>query len=114
VTQAFNAGRVAPYAGRRIALATMHGKDSAIAPPLRLRVGADLVVPVGLDTDALGTFTGEIERKGTMREVAIAKARLGMVATGLQLGLASEGSYGPHSSVPFMAAGVELLALVDD
>ena len=34
------------------------------------------VVPaVGLDTDLLGTFSGEIPRQGTMLEVAVRKAR---------------------------------------
>lgn len=104
----------APYAGRRIALATMHEKDKIIAPPMRDRLGAELVVPAGLNTDALGTFSGEIKRQGTMGEVAIAKARLGMAATGLKFGLASEGTYGPHPQIPFIATGIELLVLVDD
>jgi hypothetical protein len=92
----------------------MHVKNLAIEPAMRIRLGAELIVPAGIDTDALGTFSGEIPRNGTMREVAIAKARMGMVATGLRLGLASEGTYGPHPSIPFAAAGTELLVLVDD
>ncbi len=103
-----------PLTGRRAALATMHGKERAIAPPLERAVGLRLVVPPRLDTDSLGTFSGEIPRPGPMRETAIAKARLGMEAATLDLGLASEGSYGPHPDIPFVAAGVELLVLVDD
>ena len=86
----------APYAGRRIALATMHAKERAIAPPILKELGAELVVPEQIDTDALGTFSGEIERQGTMGEVAVRKARLGMAATDLKIGVASEGTYGPH------------------
>ena len=71
-------------------------------------------MPPELDTDILGTFTGEIERHGTPREVALRKARLGMSATGASLGLASEGSFGPHPSVPLVPADHELLAFVDD
>lgn len=67
----------------------------------------------GIDTDKLGTFTGEISRIGTMREVAIAKARLGIGATGIPIGIASEGSYGPHPSIPFISCGIELMLLVD-
>ena len=33
---------------------------------------------------------------------------------GLALGLASEGSYGPHPVVPFVPSGLELLVLVDE
>jgi len=104
----------APYAGRRIALATRHGKEAALGAALREGLGAELVVPPELDTDALGTFSGEVARPGTMVEVAVAKARLAMAATGLPLGLASEGSYGPHPDIAFLGAGLELLTLVDD
>ncbi|WP_454654052.1 DUF6671 family protein [Bosea beijingensis] len=95
-------------------LATMHGKEAAIAPVLLERLGLALSTAPDLDTDALGTFTGEIPRAGAMRDAAVAKARLGMGATGLPIGIASEGSYGPHPHVPLMAGGIEILVLVDD
>lgn len=95
-------------------LATMHGKEAVIAPAFRDALGLIVQTATGLDTDALGTFTGEIPRMGTMREAAIAKARLGMAASGLPIGLASEGSYGPHPQIPFVLGGVELMVLVDD
>jgi len=94
-------------------LATMHGKQAAVAPALRAQLGLEVVVPQGVDTDALGTFTREVARRGTMEETAIAKARLGMALTGLPLGLASEGSYGPHPAFPLVPGGLELLVLVD-
>jgi hypothetical protein len=103
-----------PYEGRRAALASMHRKEVGVAPPFRDHHGLTLVVPPGIDTDALGAFTGEVPRRGTMRETAVAKARLGMEATGLPLGLASEGSYGAHPLLPFARGGMELLVLVDD
>jgi hypothetical protein len=49
-----------------------------------------------------------------MLEVATRKARLGMSAMGAQLGLASEGSFGPHPAIPYIPAGLELLVFVDD
>lgn len=104
----------APYAGRTIALATMHEKDRAIAPAIKRELHARLLVPGDIDTDTLGTFCGEIARVGAMGEVAISKARLGMAKAGLSIGLASEGSYGPHPQIPFVAAGMELIVLVDD
>jgi hypothetical protein len=103
-----------PYAGRRIALATMHEKDRAVAPALQSVLGALVVVPPGLNTDSLGTFSGEVARPGSMRETALQKARMGMEACGLGVGLASEGSYGPHPYMPFVPGGVELMVLVDD
>lgn len=103
-----------PYVGRSAVLATMHRKEQAIAPALIAILGLLVVPAPGLDTDRLGTFAGEIPREGTMLEVAVRKARLGMSATGLPLGIASEGTFGPHPAIPFMPAGMELLVFVDD
>jgi hypothetical protein len=102
------------YAGRTAVLATKHGKELAVAPALHVVAGLLVAVPPGIDTDRLGTFTGEVERRGDMLHPAIAKARLAMAAAGSTLGLASEGSFGPHPAAPFLAAGQELMVLVDD
>lgn len=37
-----------------------------------------------------------------------------MTATGLPIGIASEGAHGPHPHIPFVPGGVELMLLVDD
>lgn len=100
-----------PYAGRRATLTTLHGKERAVVPPLA-RLGLALTT-VRLDTDALGTFTGEVERRDTPRATVLAKARLGLGVTGTSLGLATEASFGPHPAVPFAAAHEELLAFID-
>lgn len=92
----------------RVALGTMHGKAAAIAPPLA-RLGIALTVPGGLDTDRFGTFTGEVPRAGSMVEAARAKALAAIAATGLPVGLASEGAYGAHAVIPFLPQGRELL-----
>lgn len=102
------------YQGATAALATMHGKEIAIAPAMRAQLGLNVITPPDLDTDVLGTFTGEISRVGTMRDVAIRKARLGMRISGLKIGIASEGSFGPHPHIPFFRAGLELMVFVDD
>lgn len=92
----------------------MHGKEAAIANVLLERLGLVVTVARDIDTDALGTFTGEIPRAGSIRDAAIAKAKLGIAATGLPIGIASEGSYGPHPHLPFVAGGIELLVMVDE
>ena len=102
------------YQGRIAALATKHAKERALAWPLARALGLSLRVPAGIDTDLLGTFTGEIPREGTPAEVVRRKARLGMEAAKLPIGMASEGSFGPHPMMPFLAAGYELLVFVDD
>lgn len=106
-------GAHATYHGRVAALATCHGKEAGIGPPLLQWTGLLLAVPEGIDTDLLGTFTGEVPRPASMAETARRKAALGMTASGLPLGLASEGSFGPHPVVPFLAAGQELLLFRD-
>lgn len=92
-------------------LATRHGKLELIAPALA-RIGYALRA-VDVDTDALGTFSGEVPRPGPPRDVAVAKARLAMDASGVKVGVASEGTVGPSPLVPFANADVELVVLVD-
>ncbi len=91
----------ARYAPGRVAPATKHRKELALAPAFREHLQATLVVP-NLDTDALGTFSGEVPREGTALETAPRKCRLGMQAADLPRGLASEGSLGPHPLIPFL------------
>lgn len=102
-----------PYAGRTAVLATKHDKLSLIGPPLTEAVGLQIEV-VGVDTDSLGTFTGDVPRRSPPLETAIAKARLGMSAAGRTLGLASEGSIGPDPAMPFITGDQEIVVLVDD
>lgn len=100
--------------GARAVLATMHGKERAIAPLAARFLGLDLRVAEGLDTDAFGTFSREIGRVGTPRKAAQAKiAAAFALAPDARIGLASEGSFGPHPSVPFCALNRELVLLVD-
>ena len=102
-----------PYDGRVGVLATKHAKLPLIAPPLAAAVGLR-VDAVAVDTDSLGTFTGDVPRRAPALDTAIAKARLGMSAAGQSLGLASEGSIGPDPAVPFVNADREIVVLVDD
>ena len=102
------------YKSQLVCIATKHGKERVIARPLLHALGLNAIVPPALDTDALGTFSGEVERKGTMGEVCIKKARLGMRAAGVPLGVASEGSFGPHPTFFFIPGGIEIMTFVDD
>lgn len=100
------------YHGRHAVLATCHGKDVAVAPAFR-ELGITVQLADSLDTDSLGTFTGEVPRPGTMRQTAVVKARMGLAASGLNLAIASEGSFGPHPLLPFVAAARELMVFLD-
>lgn len=96
-----------------ISLATKHWKENAIAPAFWKHMGASIYVP-WMDTDVLGTFSGDMERPGTALETAILKARLGMQLSKLPYGVASEGSFGPHPSLPLLPCDTELLVYIDD
>lgn len=100
------------YPDPRVAVATLHGKAEALAPALTA-IGLQ-VQTVAVDTNALGTFAGDVERPASARDVVVSKARLGMAASGLSLGLASEGSFGPDPQLGFLPLHEELLAFVDD
>lgn len=99
---------------KKIVLTTKHEKEHIIARPIKRVLGADLVVPEGIDTDQLGTFTGEIPRLGSMEEVVVQKALLGIKATGIKQGIASEGSFGPHPQYFVIPSDYEMLAFVDE
>ncbi|APD49320.1 hypothetical protein KQ302_12890 [Synechococcus sp. CS-602] len=99
--------------GRRVSLATRHGKEKVIARPFRKGLGAELVLASGFDTDSLGSFSGERPRLSDAETTCRLKAEAGMAETGLDLGLASEGSFGPHPALPFLPLAMEWMAWVD-
>jgi hypothetical protein len=106
-----------PSSGDRVALATRHGKEAVVFPVLRelvVREHGCTLVHVELDTDRFGTFTRTVPRAGTQLEVARAKARAALQARAdAAVGLASEGSFGPHPGLPWLSAGLELLVWLD-
>ena len=101
------------FFGREIALATLHGKERVLTRPLWHGLGLTLRHASGIDTNQFGTFGGEIPRTADMVKTAELKAIAGLEALGLDLGMASEGAFGPHPSVPMVAAGFECLVIVD-
>lgn len=95
------------------AIATMHGKEEVIAPILADSLGLHVTVAHGIDTDALGTFTGETPRAGSARDAAFAKARLALRhMPDAAFGIGSEGSFSPHPYFPFGTVGRELVVLL--
>ena len=101
------------YVGRTFLLASKHQKSVVIAPAFKSILDVD-VKELPLDTDLLGTFSGEIERKGTAKETVLAKARMAISETGIPYALASEGSIGADPFIPFINSDFELMAFVDD
>ncbi len=102
------------FQDRSLVIATQHGKEAVIAPALENALGVRCFVPEQLDTDILGTFTGEVERKDDPIATLRSKCRLAMAQTGCDLAVASEGSFGPHPTLFFPLSGDELVMLLDE
>ncbi len=99
------------YKGSCIILTTKHAKSIAIAPPFLKRLGSSIIEYV-VDTDKIGTFSGEVEREGTALECARKKCEwsLNKLGHGVEFSIASEGSFGPH---PFIPCDHEILYFID-
>ncbi|GAB5417100.1 MAG: hypothetical protein Crog4KO_19660 [Crocinitomicaceae bacterium] len=101
------------FQGRKLCIATKHGKEAAIASTLASAFDIQCFTPNDFDTDQLGTFSGEIERSLSPIEAARKKCQLAMDLTNCDLALASEGSFGRHPTLLFVPADEEFLLLTD-
>jgi hypothetical protein len=102
------------FEGRTLVIATRHGKEQVIAPLAEAALKVHCIVPHSLDTDILGTFSGEVARAEDALATARKKCLMAIEATGCDLAIASEGSFGPHPSLWFIPADHELLLLYDN
>lgn len=100
-----------PYRGISAAFATKHLKEEVVAPIFG-SIGIEVIVPK-IDTDLLGTFSGEIPRNGSPKEIVLKKAHLGISESGLSYAIASEGTIGPDPIIPFVVSDIECMAWVD-
>lgn len=94
-------------------IGTMHGKEQVIAPLIESSIGVKCIIPIEFNTDQLGTFSGEIERALDPVETVRKKCLMAMDAMEFDLGIASEGSFGPHPTIPFLQADDEWLIFID-
>jgi hypothetical protein len=102
-----------PFAGREVAVATLHGKERAIASPFAELLGIARCIVAPVDTDRFGAFTGEVRRELEPRAAAEAKARAALAQFGGDLAIASEGSFVPYPPAPLLTLDEEWLVLVD-
>lgn len=102
------------YYGSCFMLTTKHAKSIAIAPHFDNYLKASVIEYV-VDTDTLGTFSGEVERQGNALECARRKCEwsLEMLGSKVEFALASEGSFGPHPVAHFMPCDHEILYFID-
>ncbi len=101
------------FAERSLLIATKHGKETVIAPIIEPKLGVSCIIPKDFDSDRFGMFTGEIPRTKSPLETAKDKCRTALLESGYTLGIASEGSFGPHPNYFFLPANEEVLVLID-
>ena len=100
------------YQKKRVLLASKHEKERVIRPVFLKTLGCEIYTS-DFDTDQFGTFTGEIPRAQSAYETCILKAKTAAVAANCSFSIASEGSFGPHPSLPFFASDHEIMVFVD-
>ena len=101
------------FKGRKVVIATKHKKEEAIAPILENELGLICVTLNGLDTDLLGTFSGEVARLDDPVTTLRKKCQMAIEVSGINLAIASEGSFGAHPTIFFAHADDELIMLMD-
>lgn len=101
------------FLGRKLIIATKHNKEKVIGPLVEEHLGAQWIVDPNFDTDLLGTFSGEIERKDDPLTTLKKKCLLAMEKNKCDLGIASEGSFGPHPTMFFTHADDEWVVFID-
>lgn len=101
------------FKNRKLVIATQHKKETVIAPLVEKALGVYCIPNEILDTDSLGTFSGEVERKNDPISTVRQKCLMAMQAHNCELGIASEGSFGNHPSIFFLPADDEFIIFID-
>lgn len=100
------------YRGATVVLPTLHNKGALAQEAFKKHLNMK-IEELAIDTDQFGTFSGDIDRKLSAKESAIAKAKLGLAHSDHRYALASEGSIGADSIIPFINSDVEVVVFLD-
>ena len=100
------------FEGRKILIASMHKKEQVIAPLLEANLNLTFTVSE-INTDKLGTFSGEIDRILSPLDCARKKCEWALEQHNFDLAIASEGSFGPHPQLFFSYCNEEWILMVD-
>lgn len=101
------------FFNKRCFIVSKHQKEEVIAPLFETRLGMQCIANTTIDTDCLGTFTGEIERLNDPLTTVKEKCLLASALPNIDFIVANEGSFGPHPLIPFLTAGEEYICLYD-
>jgi hypothetical protein len=101
------------WKNNQLTIVTRHGKEAVIGPPLQSMLGISYKVSTLVNTDTLGTFSGEIEREHDALTTVRNKCIAAFENEGANLCLASEGSFYPDPNIPYVTINDELLLFKD-
>lgn len=101
------------FKNRDLLIATKHKKELVMSPLLEKALSVRCITDPSLDTDILGTFTGEIERKDDPLTTVRNKCLMASKSTKCDLIVANEGSFFPHPLFPISYINVEILCFMD-
>jgi hypothetical protein len=96
----------------QLLLSSKHQKELTLGP-IFTAYGHEILVNNSFDTDAFGTFCGSTPRPEGPQITVKEKCLAGIAFAGKRQGLASEGSFGPHPSYPFLSCNEEWLIFID-
>jgi len=91
----------------------MHDKETVLAPLLEESLWVNCTLPKWFDSDRFWTFSWEVERTWNQLEAARAKLLHALDISWETLWVATEGSFGPDPSMPFLHSHRELIILID-
>lgn len=98
-----------PSPDQKAFVATKHGKDVILRSVFGAQWGLD-VAALEVDTDLLGTFSGEVPRPGGVRSTLRAKVSMALeVRPDAEVVLATEGSFGPDPVLGWVPLHEEVL-----
>lgn len=101
------------FHNKKVVIATQHHKEQVVAPLLRDRLSVVPQVADNLNTDVLGTFSGEIPRLLVPITAMRRKCEMALDWVEADFAIASEGSFGPHPHIPFSACNDEMVMLYE-
>lgn len=101
------------FRGKPLHIVSQHHKQACFEPALTGRLGFVCDTVTEVDTDLLGTFSGEVERTLAPLDCAREKYRQALTYCNEGYLLASEGSFGAHPTLGWVASGEEWLVFYD-
>ncbi|NDA60731.1 MAG: hypothetical protein EBX50_01690 [Chitinophagia bacterium] len=101
------------FRGKHLHIVSQHRKQESFEPALSGRLGFECETVTEVDTDLLGTFSGEVERTLAPLECAREKCRQALSYCSDGYLLASEGSFGAHPTLGWVATGEEWVVFYD-